>query len=90
MKTAYTIEYQKGQKKKRVKGFLRIPRDLPEMFDTKQFIEWACKRHNLKPEMGLEIRLHNFRSKNFKYDNAKSKGGSIQKDAGPESSKHQN
>ena len=51
MKIKYIIKYQKG-KTKQVTGFMRIPKDLPQAFNSKQFIEWACKRHHLTPEMG--------------------------------------
>ena len=69
MKVKYIIKYKKGQKPKRVTGYVRIPNDLPEGFTSQQFIEWACERHNLTPEMGLELTLKNYTSKNFKYGN---------------------
>ena len=83
MKVKYTIKYRKGQKSKQVTGFIRIPKDLPEAFTSEQAVDFLAEKHNLQDSHPLDIKLHNFTSKNFKYDNAKrqSKDGPVRKDS---------
>ncbi len=71
MKIKYTIKYRRGSKPKQVTGYLRIPKDLPESFNSTDAIEFLAAKHNLQDYHPLDIRLHNHISKNFKYDNAK-------------------
>lgn len=74
MKVKYTIRYKKGQKQKQVTGFIWTPKDLPEGFTTQEAIEFLAAKHNLQDSHPLDIRLHNYINKNFKYDNAKQVG----------------
>lgn len=69
MKIRYSITYQKGGKNQKLTGAIRVPRDLPECFTSSEAIDFLCKKHNLDPAIGLDIWLHNYTSKNMKYDN---------------------
>ena len=74
MKVKYTIKYKRGQKPRSVTGFIRIPKDLPEGFTSEEAVEFLATKHNLHDSHPLDIKLHNYINKNFKYDNAKQVG----------------
>jgi len=74
MRVKYTIGYRKGAKNKRVTGYLRVPKDLPDCFDSSEVIDFLCDKHNLSPADGLDIRLHNYTSKQFEYENSIKEG----------------
>ena len=68
-KIKYIAVYKKGTKQKRVTGFLRIPRDLPENFSPAEVSLFVNQKHNIG-DIETEITLKNYASKRFKYDNA--------------------
>ena len=74
MKVKYTIKYRKGQKPKQVTGFIRTPKDLPEGFNSEEAVNFLAAKHNLQDSHPLDIKLHHYINKNFKYDNAKRQG----------------
>ena len=62
----YIARYQKGSKQKRVTGFIRVPKDLPDQFSWEQLTDYIAEKHNISNST-LEIILKNYISKSFNY-----------------------
>ena len=74
MKVKYTIKYRKGQKPKQVTGFIRIPKDLPAAFTSKEALEFLIAKHSQQNAHPMDVLFHHFTNKNFNYENAKRQG----------------
>ena len=69
MRIKYIATYKKGTKQKRVTGFLRIPKDLPDNFTSAEVSRFVNQKHNIG-DIETEITLKNYASKRFNYENA--------------------